>query len=153
MTLPRHLTSATAEHFLERLGRVRADSPRHWGTMVPLGMMAHLTRIFEMSLGEFQAEDISNPLTRSRIVQYIVIEWLPIPKGRLKAPPYLTPPPSRGFDEEVERARAAVLRFARKADEAPDAFGFSPLFGPLTFRQWSRLHARHTDHHLRQFGA
>jgi hypothetical protein len=26
------------------------------------------------------------------------------------------------------------------------------VFGPLTGREWSCLHARHLDHHLKQFG-
>jgi hypothetical protein len=38
---------------------------------------------------------------------------------------------------------------ARKMEEAsrPRA-----VFGPLTGREWSCLHARHLDHHLKQFG-
>jgi hypothetical protein len=28
----------------------------------------------------------------------------------------------------------------------------SPLFGPLTGREWGALAYKHADHHLRQFG-
>jgi hypothetical protein len=58
---------------------------------------------------------------------------------------------SRTFDQERQRCLDLIDRFAAQNIERenwPHA-----VFGPLTGREWSRLHAKHLDHHLKQFSA
>ena len=54
--------------------------------------------------------------------------------------------------EERERLLAAMGRFVKAAERDPDRRSLNPLFGWLSLSTWTRFHARHLDHHLRQFG-
>jgi hypothetical protein len=78
-------------------------------------------------------------------ILYSPIRW---PKG-VKVPRSLFPAAAEDFEEQ----RAAVLNTLEYFEADPGTeFGFHPLLGRLSFREWGRLHYRHFDHHLRQFG-
>ncbi|TFH09944.1 MAG: DUF1569 domain-containing protein [Candidatus Atribacteria bacterium] len=47
----------------------------------------------------------------------------------------------------MARFESLLSQLATAGRIAPHA-----VFGPLTRSQWCRLAAKHTDHHLRQFG-
>ena len=83
------LTAETSARFRERLGGIGPDTPRQWGSLSPAGLMAHLTVFFEFSLGESEGQDISNALTRTRLMRWFIIHAMPWPRGKIKAPPWL----------------------------------------------------------------
>ncbi|MBI1372335.1 MAG: DUF1569 domain-containing protein [Phycisphaera sp.] len=145
------LDTATLDEFVARVERVESADQRKWGALSPAGLLAHLTRVIEISLGEYTGEDISNWFTRS-IMKWGAFSFMPWPKGRIKAPDEFTPDP----DEDVAGERAklidAMKRFVETSQREPDRIGVSPLFGPMTLRFWRRAHGKHFDHHLRQYG-
>jgi len=58
---------------------------------------------------------------------------------------------SRDFEAERKRCLELIDRLtARKIEE--DGWG-PAVFGKISGREWSRLQAKHLDHHLKQFGA
>ncbi|MEO7190956.1 MAG: DUF1569 domain-containing protein [Vicinamibacterales bacterium] len=75
---------------------------------------------------------------------------LPFPKGAPTAPALIRRVPT-AWRSEVTELELAIDRFVAQhgREEWPD----HPAFGPLSRKAWGILVYRHTDHHLRQFGA
>jgi len=113
---------------------------------------SHLCRSVEVSLGAVEVKDQSNFLSRT-VLKWLVFQVLPWPKGKIKAP-------SDSFVEDVgntEQERQALLdalgRFVETAEREPERKATFFIFGPVPLRYWRRIHGKHLDHHLRQFGA
>lgn len=135
--------------FAERITAVIPEAVPRWGEMNPSQMIAHLRRAIEISLGEVKVEDASNWLTRSLIIPVLAMPW---PRGGIKAPASFFPSASSEFAVEREQLLARMVRFTDIAAAEPARRGLSPMFGWLTLETWTRLHGKHLDHHLRQFG-
>lgn len=145
------LTTESIPDYCMRIALIRGTDERRWGTMTPEAMLRHLRRTLEMSLGEVAVEDGSNILTRTRFVQWVSLDLLPLPRG-LKAPAVFTPPPHGDVDVERDLLVEWLNRFVERHAKFPEERHPSPLFGPLSLRQWSRFHGKHFEHHLQQFG-
>lgn len=145
------LSRENASRFVECLERIQSSSQRQWGTMEPSAMFRHLRRAIELSLGEVPVLDRSNFLTRS-VLRWISFEssmqW---PKS-MKAPAVFFPDKHSTMDEERGLLRQAIARFTAAAEEAPQRMVASELFGPLPLSYWTRVHGRHFEHHLKQYG-
>jgi hypothetical protein len=81
-------------------------------------------------------------------MKFVVLK-LPWPKGAPTMPEFVA---RAEHDFEAERARCVALlkRFAAKPMDDP--WPRNPVFGEVSGQYVSRLHAKHLDHHLRQFG-
>jgi hypothetical protein len=137
----------------ERLGRLRPDSPRRWGTLTPHEMLCHLGDATAMVL---RTRPRNAPLiARSRLFVKLVGLWSPIPwpHGRPTNP--MHNPRAEGtrpsdFVHDLTRAVAGLEGIADAVTgELEPAHG---LFGTMSLRDWQRWAYRHTNHHLRQFG-
>ena len=82
-------------------------------------------------------------------MKWIVLR-MPWTKGSPTAPELVA---ARSYDFEQERRRLLQLidEFAGKPLDEP--WRDSAFLGPMKGREWSRLMAKHVDHHLKQFGA
>jgi hypothetical protein len=149
----RLFTPANLDYFTDRINSITVETERLWGTMSAPKMLRHLRLAFEGSLGEMEAQDRSNFLTRT-VLRYIVFHlWTNWPKGRIKVPANLTPEPEGDLDFERGKLLTAADRFLAALGEDPARpGGVHPLFGRQTVGYWSRIHGVHMDHHLRQFG-
>lgn len=147
-----HLNRETLPEFEAVLNRFTPDTERRWGKLTPTELMAHLARSIRISLGEIDMKDQSNFFTRLPIFRRIVFEYLPWPPGKIVAPPEFTPAPESDFEAEREKAKNEFARFVDLLDNNPNADGWSPMFGKFPLREWSRMHAIHINHHLKQFG-
>ncbi len=145
------LERATLAHYEARLGALRPDSARRWGSLTPIGLLAHLSRTFELTLEEVPATDQSIPVLRVALC-FLAYRVLPWPKGKIRVPEYFMG--EAGADFEAERAKvwAAAERYFEALEREPARRTLHPLFGPMTLRYWRRVHGLHWDHHLRQFG-
>jgi hypothetical protein len=104
----------------------------------------------EVSLGERNLPDYPVPLGKTFLMRWLVM-FMPYPKGT-KAPATIFPAPEAGFDEERERLIGTIHRFVNASETDPKRKTRSPLLGPITLRSWARIHAKHLEHHLTQFG-
>ena len=136
-----------------RLGGLRPDTPRHWGTMSPHEMVCHLGDAAEMVLRSRPREQ---PLhARARPVFKFLALWSPVrwPRGRGTSP--MLDPKSGGtkpsvFARDLERAVGGLEAIAAaKPGSLEPGHG---LFGTMSVADWQRWAYKHTDHHLRQFG-
>ncbi len=148
----KQLDRSAVDELRERLGRIGPDSRPSFGRMRPEELMPHCRMLIELSLEEISHPDVNAPLSKTFLFRWAVLA-LPWPKGKVKAPEGFLPAPEGEMDAEREKLIAAAGRFAEALERDPGRKTRSPLLGPLTLRDWGRLHAKHFEHHLRQFGA
>lgn len=148
----KYLNRESLPLFRERLTSIPDDAQPKFGSLTPAGMFAHLRVFFEISLEErTEDKDISTAITRSPLFFLLVVDLMPWPKGKLKAPDELTPPP-QNTESDRQALFDAMDRFVAALESDPNKKATSPLAGPLTLKKWSRLHGKHITHHLVQFG-
>ena len=147
------------EELTRRLDSLRPDSPRGWGTMSAHGAVCHLTDSLRIMLGERDAEGDDGHVPRPGAVMrfigklYALTSPLPWPKG---VPTAAAADQQRGgtppgdFDTDVLSLKQALERFRHRDGQG---MPFHVYFGHMSRSQWGRWAYRHTDHHLRQFGA
>lgn len=148
------MRSILIERDREALGRRIASltpaASAHWGRMTVDRMLAHLSQCARMALGQLLVKPRGKRAFQVFPLKHLILYVLPFPKGAPTAPELLAGPPATVEDEK----RANLDLLARLGGEAHEGAGPThPLFGPLTRQEWGVLVYKHTDHHLRQFGA
>ena len=135
---------------VNRMRSLSTSSTRRWGSMDVTGMLKHLHLSALMALGEMEVPSANKRVFHVFPVKHLILYVLPFPKGAPTAPK-LKPADAGSMEEE----RAAVLELLERMGTGPhDGAGPAhPLFGPLTRREWGVVTYKHTDHHLKQFGA
>ena len=139
---------------VERLRRVRPETPRRWGRMNAPQMVCHLSDSFLSVMGDKAVEAPRGlnlwPLMKPWAL-YAPFKW---PPGVATRPELDA---EFGGTRPVEFAAdvAGLLETIDKFTRQPRTFEFRahPMFGRLSEKDWMRWGYLHTDHHLRQFGA
>jgi len=133
--------------FKKRMQMLRPETKPKWGRMTVDQMLWHVNMPLKESLGEYSTAPVKVPLPR-KLLRWLVLN-VPWPKGAKTRPDLVA---AQHYDFEAERASCLALidRFA--ARDANATFPNSAMFGEMSCRHWGRLHAKHLDHHLRQFG-
>lgn len=133
-----------------RVRSLSVSSTRRWGTMDVTGMLQHLRRSALMCVGELSVPSANKRAFHRFPLKHLILYMLPFPKGAPTAPE-LKPVDAESFEEE----RAALLELLERIGTGlRDGMGPDhPLFGSLSWREWGVVTYKHTDHHLKQFGA
>ncbi len=146
------LNSSTLPEWKTRIGRISASSERRFGTLTAAGMLRHLRRTLEPVTGEYTVEgDMTNFFTRTVLFRTMFLA-MPWPKGKVKAPDWLTPPAEGDVDSERQKLFATMEKFVAMLKADPTATSKNPLLGPVPLEYLSRLQGKHLDHHCQQFG-
>lgn len=132
-----------------RLDRLSPDMPAKWGRFTAPQMVCHLADALRMASGELPVAS-RNSAIRFTPIKQLIIYWLPFPKGVPTAPQLLERKPAE-WAAEVQDLRRELDAVVKRGPAGP--FVPHPAFGVLTPNAWGVLIYRHTDHHLRQFGA
>ena len=144
------LNEADRTAITNRFRSLSASSTRRWGTMDVTEMLQHLRRSALMCVGELSVPSANKRAFHKFPLKHMLLYVLPFPKGAPTAPA-LKPVDAASFEEE----RAALLELLERIGtgvsegKGPD----HPLFGPLSWREWGVVTYKHSDHHLKQFGA
>jgi hypothetical protein len=143
------LDPTTRAALLARFRSLSPDAAPRWGRMTAPQMLAHLNDQMRHTLGDAQAAPRPGPL-RWPLIRYVVMFWLPWPRGRAKGPPeaFLTLPTT--WSADLATFEVLVDRFVR--EEGRGQWPEHAIFGPMTRRTWGRFCHRHFDYHLQQFG-
>lgn len=132
-----------------RMKTLTPQAPRQWGKMSVDQMLWHVNTALELCLGKFQPAPEKAPMPR------VFLRWavlnLPWPKGAPTAKETIPQAPS--YDFEAEKKKAITLIGELVARDLGGTWPEQPVLGKMSGTQWSRLQAKHIDHHLRQFGA
>ena len=132
-----------------RVSKLSADTKPGWGKLTAAGMLAHLNDSYRMAIGELPVKSKNLPLRYTPIKQ-LVIYVLPFPKGAPTAPELI----ARCGDAVLEDEKAAFTAMIQKLASIPRGVALPdhPAFGRMSYDLYGALMARHTDHHLKQFG-
>ncbi len=148
-----HFDSDYGENLVERLRRIPEDAIPHWGTMRRKNLIEHFIWILRHAMGRSTAvPHFGNWFSRVIAKNLMIAGVVPIPKN-IQLPRQLTD--SGAITQEpgdLETLQAIIEEYlhlvqADELDPAPH-----PYFGPLTVDEWDKLHIRHFEHHLKQFG-
>ena len=135
---------------VSRLHSLSASSTAQWGKMSVVGMLRHLRLSAQMGLGQIPVASANKIPFQVCPLKHLILYVFPFPKGAPTAPE-LKPGEVASFEEE----RASVLDLLDRIGAGPreGAGPAHPLFGPLSWQEWGVVTYKHTDHHLKQFGA
>ena len=135
---------------VDRLGSVTTASEPRWGRMDARAMLVHLRRSARMALGELPVACKGKWVFQVFPVKHLILHVAPFPKSAPTAPELLVPE-----DGSVDAVRAEVVTLLERIAAGPreGAGPIHPLFGRLSYQEWGIATYKHTDHHLRQFGA
>jgi hypothetical protein len=138
------------ESLSRRLLSVHPEQPARWGRMDAPQMICHIADQMRVALGELPAKHRRTPF-RNPALRFLAVHLLPWPRGRIPTvPEMLSTPPGR-WKEDLTCAQALLQEVAQRGPAG--RWAEHPAFGPLSGREWGWLIYKHTDHHLRQFGA
>lgn len=140
---------ADRQALVTRIRQVSPDATALWGSMTARGMLAHLHECARMALGELHVQPKKLPIRYPPLKQFIIY-LMPFPKGAPTAPELIRRSADDWISELVE-VEAAIERLAAKSPTS--AWPDHPAFGSMSHRAWGALVYRHTEHHLKQFGA
>lgn len=133
-----------------RVRSLSEASTARWGSMTVAGMLQHLRRAASMAVGELQIPSANKRAFQMFPLKHLILYVLPFPKG---APTAAELKPA--VEVSLEDERAALLELLERIGTGPrEGDGPEhPLFGPMTWREWGVATYKHSDHHLKQFGA
>jgi hypothetical protein len=144
------ILDATARAALAR--RVHAllpDAQPRWGSMTSAQAMAHLADALKMTLGELPVTARRRSPLRLTPIKKLIIHVAPMPRSARTAPELK----GRAATDFAAEAASICAMLDRCADPAEPLAAEHPVFGRLSRHDWATLTYKHTDHHLRQFGA
>src|SRR5262245_60803606 len=131
----------------DRLRALRPDSQRRFGRMTPAQALWHCNEAIEIALGKKKVPKEKAPLPGS-IMKFLVIN-VPWPKGAPTLPALVA---NFQYDFDAERSRCLKLIEEFCAKDLGSQWPENPVFGQVRGRDITRLHAKHLNHHLAQFG-
>lgn len=144
------LNDADRTAICERIGSVTSSSVPRWGQMDAKAMLTHLKQSALMALGEIPVACKNKRVFQVFPIKHLILHVVPFPKGAPTAPELLVPDAA-----PVDAIRSDLATLIERIGAGPhEGYGpVHPLFGRLSFREWGVATYKHTDHHLRQFGA
>jgi hypothetical protein len=145
---PRLHDPAVRDSIRARVQKLSPDANRAWGKMTVDQMLWHCSEALEGALGKVEHRQMKLPLP-APIIKFMVLS-LPWMKGAPTHPDFVAGE-RHDFNAQKARTLSLIDEFCAKRIDATD-WGLAG-FGKLTGEEHSRLHAKHLDHHLKQFSA
>jgi len=142
-----------AREMLSRLESMPEDARPQWGAMTRGQLIGHLASMLRYTAGEGPEIPFKGNFKSRTVFKFLILSGIkPIPHNvRLPRPAEI--PKEAWFKEEsITQLREAVDAYFAMAAENALPTRIHPFFGPLTGRQWQRMHRIHAIHHLTQFG-
>lgn len=136
----------------DRLRSLSTSSTRKWGSMDVSGMLEHLRLSAAMALGENELPSVNKRAFQVFPLKHLILYVFPFPKDAPTAPGLK---PTAIDVSSFEDKRKTLLELLERIGTGPTK-GVGPehpLFGKLTRSEWGVCTYKHTDHHLKQFGA
>lgn len=135
---------------VRRIQSLRPDSVRRWGKMSVAQMLWHVNEAIEVALGRVTVEPTRIiPLPRP-VLKFCVLN-LPWGKGAPTMKRWV--PEHDRYDFVSEHTRCLQLVDELTSKPLNGSWPDSPTLGRMSGSDVTRLHAKHLNHHLTQFGA
>ena len=131
-----------------RIQALRPDSKPKWGRMTADQMLWHINVSLAEAAGEYAPARMRVPIPRG-LLRWMLLN-VPWPKGSRTRPDMEVGGQRHDFD--AERSRTLRLIDQICDHELNAAWPDSASLGTMRGKHWSRLEAKHLEHHLTQFG-
>jgi hypothetical protein len=137
----------TRDDIRARVQRLTPDATRLWGKMTVDQMLWHVNQALEQPLGRIKFTRTIKFVPRS-VVKFFVLntKW---PKGAPTTPEIFAGGVRHSFEDEHRRCLALIDEFTSRPLDGP--WPVSDTMGRMSGRDWSKLQAKHLEHHLTQF--
>lgn len=138
----------------EKLKGLEPSSPAKWGVMNAQEMTEHMADFFDISSAKFPMKLYTPEEHLPKYKEFLMSDKEF--RENTKAPADLLgekPKPVRlsSLDEAIGDLQRSVDDFTAYFKNDPGRLTTHPVFGPLNFDEWTRLHYKHAVHHLKQF--
>lgn len=143
---------AVKQQILQRIDSLTHESKARWGKMNVRQGLHHMGLTFRNAAGELPVKIQKGSALKKKIMKFFLLN-APIPKGKAETLPEFNTVTNgvdpQDFALEQSNLKASIERFFASKSLAPE----SASGGEFTREDWGMLMYRHTDHHLKQFGA
>jgi Protein of unknown function (DUF1569) len=139
---------AVRDSIRSRVTQLTPSSDRRWGTMSVDQMLWHCNQVLGTALGDVKVGLLPIPFPLP-VIKFLLLS-MPWMRGAFTAPEY------RAVDQhEFETEKAKCLALIDRFTQCDIARADWPraAFGEISGRDWSRLQAKHLNHHLKQFSS
>jgi Protein of unknown function (DUF1569) len=136
---------------VSRVGQLRPNSVRQWGTMEPAQMLHHLNLAVGSGIGFYDLRDESYLLSRT-VFRWVLVDWFPEQPIGLRLPLNFIIRPFEKFSFDAEQRQLVKIIEAAGATRSAADWSPHPMFGKMSYKEWGKLLIIHIDYHLRQFG-
>lgn len=135
------------KELLGRLSKLTPDSKPLWGKMDAAQMLGHCNDAMRAAMGDFHLTPKNTPF-RNPVLRYLVIYWLPWPKGAPTAVELIREEP----EDFSQNSKALAATLEKLAARRSNGLRDHAAFGKMSEKDWGCLTYRHIDHHCKQFG-
>jgi hypothetical protein len=132
-----------------RVQSLTPNSPRQWGKMTVDQMLWHVNEALREVVDGKVLGDNRLPIPKP-VIRWIVLN-VPWTKGAPTHPSLIADMERRDFEAEKKDCLRLIDALARM--DLKGQFPENGSFGNMSGVEWSRLMAKHLNHHLRQFGS
>lgn len=144
------LDTSTLEEVKKRLNQLTPESQRGWGKMDVAQMMAHLSKMLEIALGDHKPPRSLAGRLIGGFIRAKAYDDSPLPRNS-PTDNSIRITETKRFSEEKVRLSNLLERF-NKAGKTGMTTHPHPFFGSLTPEQWGMNQFKHVSYHLEQFG-
>lgn len=142
--------TTTRAALINRINAVNENNKAQWGKMNLFQMLKHCTLCDDMFLGKIKINRVlMGQLFGKMILKQVLKDDSPFRKNSPTSSLLKT---TAGTGDIEQQKKEWLKRIEQYADYDNPHF-VHPFFGPMTKEQIGLLAYKHTDHHLRQFGA
>ena len=144
------LNAHDREDILARLQNLTPENKGLWGRLTVAQILPHMTDPLRVAIHEKSGVP-QKSMVYGTFMGRMMYNWIPWPKGAPTDPGFL---PGSGMTEPTtfEQDKQTLILTIHRFAHFDRPIAVSPVFGPMTHRNWGRLMWRHLDHHLTQFG-
>ncbi|MBI5094268.1 MAG: DUF1569 domain-containing protein [Candidatus Hydrogenedentes bacterium] len=148
----RHLDHDYVNDLIQRVRRIPADAEPKWGSMSPQELVQHLVMTVKYSMGHAGKTKVTGGWFAKNILGPLIMHgFVKIPRNiRL---------PKRAIDAQRSQEHADLETFHAVLNQYLDLVQAGemtpephPFFGDIGIDGWDKMHIRHFEHHLAQFG-
>ncbi len=134
------------------LKSLQPDAERQFGKMSQIEMLDHLRKAFALSYSGKKIK-ITTPAEQLEKAKAFLTSDKPIRPGAPKPKEYgLIPTMKKDLEDMKYHLVREMVAMLSHFDKHPNYSSVHPMFGELDIELWLRLHKKHIEHHMRQFG-
>lgn len=149
MPMPTIWDEGARNALIARFAKLTPGARAQWGKMNAGQMVRHCAIGLDMLVGAAKVAPRPGAL-RIPFVRYMIVHWLPWPKGAPTGAELITTGYQGDWDRDVAALRKSFETVVARGEGG--SFSEHAAFGNLSGKSVGVLVWRHLDHHLRQFG-